>query len=475
MCGSDVLQLWNAKIMRPTLSLTALTAVLMVSTTVSALSRSARDGTYFIHLSDPHVDFGYKEGTPTECALRSLGWPCCHAQATNRTPCALAPRFGHPNCDAPRETVQRMIEQTALRHPRPAVVLLTGDLTSHDAFRETPERIAKNWDWLLTVVEQNFGRGVPVVATLGNHDVFPADQASEDRADTVLGALLPVLRAHGVLHAGERDEDAFAQRGFYRAPIAGTRVDAVVMNNILDLERNRLSRPETRDPGGMYAFVADAVARTAAAGRHVWLVGHVAPALAQERARGAAFAAQLLEAFGANGTVTGAFFGHTHHDQFFLVGLHSLADAAAPGRAAAVAVVAPGATPLGGIRPSIRVVDCDPQTLAMLDWHQYHVDIDRANREGAVTLEHAYDFRAAYGVPDLSTASFHDIARRCLRNETLAVTFLNNMATRPGASSTCDAACRKNLFCSIAFAADNTLNKECLNAPLDLLLKITSK
>ena len=439
----------------------------------------ARDGTYFVHLSDPHVDFGYREGTPTECALRSLGWPCCHAQATNRTPCALAPRFGHANCDAPRETVQRLVEETARRHPRPAVVLLTGDVTSHDAFRETPERIAKNWDWLLTLIEQNFGRGVPVVATLGNHDVFPADQASEDRADAVLGALLPVLRAHGVLRAGQRDEDAFAARGYYRAPVAGTRVDAVVMNNVLDLDRNRLSRPETRDPGGMYAFVSAAVARAAAAGRHVWLVGHVAPALAQERARGATFAAQLLETFGANGTVTGAFFGHTHRDQFMLLGLHSVAEAAsgktstgANVTAAAVAVLAPGATPLGGIRPSIRVVDCDPETLAMRDWHQYHVDIDRANREGALTLEHAYDFRATYGVPDLSPASFHDIARRCLRNETLAVTYLNHMATRPGTYAACDPACRKNLFCSLAFPADSTLSKECLNTPFEVLLKM---
>ena len=148
----------------------------------AAVARSS----YFVHFSDPHVDFGYAPGSPTTCALQKLGWPCCHAWSTNTTPCELAPRFGHRNCDPPRETVQQIVEQAARLYPEPLLVLLTGDLASHDAFNEVPASIADKWDWLFTLVRRCFGADQLRQKTTG----FPPDYIKEQRQPELSVSLL---------------------------------------------------------------------------------------------------------------------------------------------------------------------------------------------------------------------------------------------------------------------------------------------
>ena len=448
---------------------TAAIVVGVIAAAALLVGAAPSKSSYFVHFSDPHVDFGYTPGSPTTCALQKMGWPCCHAWSTNTSPCELAPRFGHRNCDPPRETVEQIVEQAAKLYPAPLLVLLTGDLASHDAFNEVPDRIAEKWDWMFGLVRRCFGADVPIVSTIGNHDVFPADQASHNATDPVVTALLAVLEKHGVVHPDVPDEALFARYGYYKAAIRGTDVDAVVMNNILDLTQNRLTPPDIDDPAGMYSFVERAVEDSVRAGRRVWLVGHVAPADSMERARAVVFHERLVARFGTNGTIAGAFFGHTHRDQFVLAGMQSLQD-----KARAVSMLAPGATPIGGINPGIRVVECDAATLELKDWHQYRVNMSRANRENVLTLEHAYDFRAAYGVPDLSAASFQQIAARCLTDEPFAVAFTNNMLTQPGAARSCDTACRKNLYCSLSFSGSQLRNK-CMLTNTEQLVRIANR
>ena len=51
-----------------------------------------------LHMSDPHIDFEYVEGANADCGKpvccrKEDGFPSDKSKA--------APKFGHPNCDAP--------------------------------------------------------------------------------------------------------------------------------------------------------------------------------------------------------------------------------------------------------------------------------------------------------------------------------------------------------------------------------------
>ena len=412
---------------------------------------------YFIHISDPHIDFNYKEGTNVNCALMDLGWPCCHNWSSHLSPAEQAPKYGFRNCDIPPDTFQVLVEAMAKEYPNPFLVLLTGDLTSHDAFYEYPEHIADKWDFVFTTVKKYFGEDVKIISTIGNHDVFPADQASDNKTDEVVTDLLNVMYNHGVLHKGVPDEDIFSLRGYYKTSIPNTNVDAVVMNNIIDLRQNRWTDKTNRDPGGMYSWMQKAVADSAAAGRKVWLVGHVAPTYEMELVRGVSAVERLVDAFARNGTLTAGLYGHTHHDEFMLTGMESLQD-----KPDFVSILAPGVTCKSDINPSIRAVDVDGDDLTLIDWHQYHMEINASNDARKVIFNHVYDFRAYYDVPDLSPKSFQTISQRTLTSESYAIKYLNARSTINNFYGSCDEDCRKQVYCNTSFRESSSLHMSCL-------------
>jgi len=411
---------------------------------------------YFIHMSDPHVDFGYKQGSFTDCAYRSFGWTCCHPWDINFTPCDLAPRFGHPFCDPPPETIELIVEATAKMYPNPYLVLITGDFASHDATNEDPVNISLKWDWLLTLVKKNFGDNVKIIVTIGNHDVSPADQMSDNKTDDAIVAELKVLRDHKVLHDDIEDEAIFAKRGYYKTSIPNSNVDAVVMNNILDLKRNFDTDPKNTNPGDMYTWIDKVIGESQAAGRKVWIVGHVGPSVEMERDRGVDLIRRLLKKYGGrNGTISQLLFGHTHRDEYMLIGMNSLDD-----EAQNVAILAPGMTSRANINPSIRVVDTDGENLDFVDWHSYRMNMAESNKKNEFIFGPWYNFREYYEVPDLTPKSFQSMSNRMLNDGDFALKYLNTRHTY-NHYSVCDADCRRQAYCVTAFREILSLNETC--------------
>jgi len=432
-------------------------AVLTIACVVNASS-------YFIHLSDPHLDFNYKEGSSTDCALHDIGFPCCHDWSANLSPCDTAPRFGHKNCDLPRETGQLVIEAIAKDFPNPSFVLLTGDLTSHDAFYEYAKHIAEKWDWMFTQIKSYFGENVKIISTIGNHDVYPADQVSDNITDEAITAIFNVMQQHGVLHAGVPDEDIFSLHGYYKTALPNSNIDAIVMNNIIDLYQNRMTDPNNRDPGGMYSWMHKAISESVAAKRKVWLVGHVAPSYEMELTRGVSVIQRLLDEFGSN-VITGMFYGHTHMDEFMLTGMQSLQD-----HAQNVAILAPAMIPRGYINPSARVVEVDGDDLTLVDWHQYRMNLDKSNKENKFIFGKAYTFREHFEVPDLSPKSFQAISQRTLVDEQYALKYLNTRATFH-MNDTCDEICRRYVYCLTSFRESFDLFDACNSTDINTLIK----
>ena len=124
--------------------------------------------------------------------------------------------------------------------------------------------------------------------------------------------------------------------------------------------------------------------------------------------------------------------------------------------------LAPAATPLNGIWPSVRVVEYDTHSQQLLDMHVSHVNVTRANSELAVTLEPFYSTRTAYSLPDMSPDSLRTLAATLLTSEDQAVAYLRRQSTSGSASGTsaCDESCRRNLYCTMSYT-NTTLQEQC--------------
>jgi len=429
---------------------------------LSAVACTVSASSYFIHLSDPHMDFNYKMGANVDCTWRKMGIPCCHNMDANLTPDQRAPRFGHSQCDLPRETYQAVVETIAKDYPKPVAVVVTGDMASHDMFNEEPDFIAQKWDFAFKVLKQNFGNDIKIIATIGNLDAYPFDQMSENQTDQVVTEIANVMYSHGLIHKDVPNEDVFSQRGYYKTAIPNSNVDAVVMNNILDLYQNGGTDPTNPDPAGMYTWVEKMVAESAAAGRKVWIIGHVAPGYDLEYPRGVSIISRLVDKYGS--TVKAAFFGHTHMDEFLLTGMRNLQDTAR-----FVSLLSPGMTARSNIIPSARVVEVDGADLNLVDYHQFRVDLPASNSGNKLILNHFYDFRDWFEVPDMSPKSFQSISKRILTDEAYACKYLK---TRVGevVTTVCDDACRRRMYCLTSFRETSALNQSCYEAKYEDLL-----
>jgi len=422
------------------------------------------DQNYFIHLSDPHVDFDYAEGAPTDCLLRKLGIPCCHNSSLGIATDSGAPRYGHRYCDAPPELIEESIAQFSKIFPHPKFIIVTGDIASHNALAETSSKIAKKWDWFFTLLEKYFGDKIKIVATLGNHDVFLADQFPDNGESEVLEYLTPVMKAHRLINDNKVDEMMFAKYGFYKTHLEGTNLDFISTNTIVDLKKNAQTNTSNPDPMNQYQYVRQALSESKKQGHRVWMLSHIMPNNSEIITRGASSYSKLVDEFAPDVLQVG-FFGHTHRDQFALLGKKTLST-----EAKSLALLAPGMTPKAGIFTSLRAVGIT-NNFDIKNWQQYYVNITKANERNKVLLEQAYNLRQDFTVSEVSTKAFQDLARKILRNETLAKRYISHKTTHHARVTSCDTGCRKNAFCSVSFVMHD-LYLECLHKSYDELLHL---
>jgi len=407
---------------------------------------------YFIHFSDPHLDFNYKVNASVECLWHTIGVPCCHDLKANLTPEQRAPPFGHKNCELPKLVFEGIMSKIAKKYPDPLFVLINGDIASHDVFNEDPKTITEKWDYVFKIVKKNFGENIKIISTLGNSDAYPIEQMSENKTDEVVTDIAKVMYSHGLIHKDIPDEAIFSKHGYYKTSIPNSNVDVVVLNSVLDLKKNLAVDPQNPDPAGMYSWTEKKISESAAANRKVWLVGHVPPDYLYQYDREMNFTMKIVDKYVTTGTVTASFFGHTHTDSFRLIGMRNLKDSAR-----FVGFLVPGMFKRAGI----RIVDVDGDDLNIVDWHQYRLNMTASNDQDKIVLYRVYDFREYFGVPNVSPKTFQAISNKILTDEAYALKYLT---ARGGYAQyhKCNSTCRLRHYCSISFVETQDLHEGCL-------------
>ena len=93
-----------------------------------------------IQISDPHIDFKYKEGSATQCNFPI----CCRdngPEQQNLEGSRVAGKWGDYNCDIPLITLQKMFEKIASMQNELDFITWVGDNSAHNVWDNSNEEI----------------------------------------------------------------------------------------------------------------------------------------------------------------------------------------------------------------------------------------------------------------------------------------------------------------------------------------------
>jgi len=104
--------------------------------------------------------------------------------------------------------------------------------------------------------------------------------------------------------------------------------------------------------------------------------------------------------------IRGLFAGHSHEDTFQL--MKGIYDTKTTG----ITFVHPALTTYRMSNPSFRVYEVDPKTYALIDYIQYRLYIDKADKEDKAVWEVVYRFSESHGVETLDYKHFPGIIEK---------------------------------------------------------------
>jgi hypothetical protein len=274
-----------------------------------------------------------------------------------------------------------MLLHSALQHmaetlPHPAFVLTSGDFLAHNFRREFNAAasehsdaayrnfVRKTVEFLAQQLEQIFP-ATPIVPALGNNDEECGDYQLQP-GGPFLADTLPLLRRLVGSGGGPNLDRDWLSYGNYCARVGGIRVLSTNTNFLSTRYRNACGSPADGDPAqATLAWLEAELASAKEARERVWLLYHIPPGIdgfatlrqgacpspmipMWDQANAGAFSA-LLRRYAD--TISASFAGHTHVDDFRLIG-------DAEGRFT-FALITPAVSPIFLQNPAFRIVTYD--------------------------------------------------------------------------------------------------------------------
>ncbi|VDN97462.1 unnamed protein product [Rodentolepis nana] len=359
----------------------------------------------FWHFSDVHVDLDYTNNNCTG-------------------------PYGDLKCDSPlRLWISALNASRKMVPTRPDFVIFSGDSVAHtnttrEAFEATMETVASV---LKATFPSNRKDSVPVILSLGNHDVYPDNSMSAEDDDPLRRSWCTRLgsstRFWGDWIANETKADSsrFNDGCFYsRIVRVGnlTSIRIISLNGLIYARRNTLGNASLSDPLGQFSWLITQLKSARQQNQKVIIVMHF-PIGAPEnspvvfRHLHDAYNARLLKIFSEFADVISlGLFGHQHTDSYRVLEVQST-DKAMKNTIVPIFFI-PSISPLylenlGGFRPRIRIFNYSvntpdtslPSSLEIQDFHQFYADI--SNTKTPWDLE--YVATKAYNLSNLSGSS----------------------------------------------------------------------
>jgi hypothetical protein len=277
----------------------------------------------------------------------------------------------------------------------PDFTLWTGDNARHDGDPFLPRLGQEVFDENKRVaMEMETALGTDtVIPNIGNNDV-PVHDCISAGPNYVLGNLSEIWSPF--LSQGE--QDTFLEGGYF-SRLINPKIRVISINTMYWFADNPLAPDcnETGSPGGLQVnWMEGILSESRAQGQVVYIAGHVPPMQWQP----ACVAAYTSMTERYSDLIKLHAYGHYHSDLFTMV----LAEDTTP---VGTILVSPSLVP--SHNPTMRLFSYDNETGEILNYEQYYVDLD-TTYYGAVKWLTEYDPISAYGLPDMSPASWNVLA-----------------------------------------------------------------
>jgi sphingomyelin phosphodiesterase acid-like 3 len=366
---------------------------------------------HFNPMADPSLVDRLAAGSPAE-------WPAILDAAADKS-------LGRYGADTNWHLLHSALEKMGAALPHPTFVLITGDFLAHH-FRDQFNAVArdhsdpafrgfvdKTMRFLALEIEAVFPN-TPILPALGNNDEVCGDFKLQP-GGPFLTDMLPVLR--GLVGGGAvRDlEPDWTRYGNYSATVPGVRGVRLIFANTVFFSRryrNTCGAAGGDDPGSAtLAWLEAELTAAKRAHQRVWLAFHVPPGIDGFATwRQGACPDRIIPMWADTyaqpvyallrryaDTVVAAFAGHTHMDDFRLIG-------DAKGNFA-FALITPAVSPIFGQNPAFRTVTYD-SVGGIIDQATY--DLTNLSETGARTppkWQLEYTFTREWRLPRVDLAS----------------------------------------------------------------------
>uniref|UniRef100_A0A914XIV8 Sphingomyelin phosphodiesterase n=1 Tax=Plectus sambesii TaxID=2011161 RepID=A0A914XIV8_9BILA len=413
-----------------------------------------------LHLSDIHIDREYAVGSEADCGedtYFNLYALCCRnypptkeAKEKIRMP---AGRWGSvAKCDIPYEFFENTMKQISAKEKNLDYILITGDMQAHNAWDYTREKTQTNIANVTATLLQYFPN-IPIYQAVGNHEGVPQDAFAPHSLPVYEeqgpGWMYDTLAENWGNWLPTTTQSQIHYRGSYSfKPFPDLKM--ISINTMYCSTWNFYLYLNQTDPDDTLAWLIDELVASEKIGEKVHIISHI-PAGDPYCLKGwASNFYDIVNRF--ENTIAGQFYGHTHNDQFEVYYENSDPN----GRPTHYNWISPSVTTYDYIQPSYRIYTIDGNypgsSWTVLDAETYSTNVTDAsikNIEPVWTLE--YNTRQAFGMPDLSPASWNDLIKRFEADDALFLKYVRYFS-RNDYSLPCNADCKKKFICDLKVA-----------------------
>ncbi|KAH9006990.1 Metallo-dependent phosphatase-like protein [Lactarius hatsudake] len=269
----------------------------------------------FLHITDIHPDPYYIDGASESSA--------CHRNKPRKEK-QRSGYYGTPfsECDSPLRLTNLTLNFLDRNWASDIdFVVWTGDNARHDNDRKLPRTLKEIYDsngMIATEMEKIFlKKGVPVVPSLGNNDIWPQNILPEgpndiiNRFSSIWGAFIPFS-----------SYQVFRRGAYYSVEVIPDEVAVIGLNTMYFYDSNKAvggcEYREPDDPGNLqFDWLEVQLKMFRKRGVQVWLSGHVPPSPGNYFPECYVRYVELSLRF--QDTILGHLYGHMNNDHFFLL------------------------------------------------------------------------------------------------------------------------------------------------------------
>ncbi|ANB13291.1 hypothetical protein AWJ20_1575 [Sugiyamaella lignohabitans] len=420
-----------------------------------------------IHVSDLHVQLTYQVGSEANCSQ----YMCCtshnyNEDAPNGTVLEPAGTWGGYYCDVPPVLLDNSLQTIGNLSSNFSFefAIFTGDMVDHDDDQYLSLSYTIESEEEIYYALKNNLKGIPVYATLGNHDSFPYGQIAQNSSgfankfewNTDLAGDLWADR-FGWVSSEVGDQIRTNYAAYATTTNRGLRVISLNSNFWYTANYYNYWNTTQPDESGVFKFLVDELVASEQKGQRVWIVAHVPTGGDTSNALPGPTAVfgQIIERFSPF-TIAGVFFGHTHEDQFQIFYADNGSNRTAE-NALQVAYLAESITPLSEYNPGWRYYKVDTETFSIMDSVNYYFPLnDTFGDNNAIPEWHfGYSARETYDLNNtwpsnapLNGTFWHHAAQNIYNTKSLRDSYLSNEYRRSPYVPSCDTLnCRNSMLC----------------------------